>query len=313
MASPPISAVTRLAPAVALGLLLSWVALPSAAQDSITPEQHPKMALLIGNADYDENGTFTPANETPEDRLPDLRNPCNDVMLIESKLIRLGWDEHNVITLCNAKKIDIIEAIQDFTQNYMSGVQPFGFIYYSGHGVQVDADTYIFGVDTQADIDKAVDRYHRNPHSTLFVGGIRLREEILDEIGDPGNGSILLVLDACRENPIVEAMARRGITIGGPRRGARPAPGLKMLFSTADGDLAGDGAGGNSPFATIFARNMMSEPSVDYLIRSVVYDVYQETSDPQKRARLFTNIVQLPDEVGTLQRPPPDVCFTNCG
>jgi uncharacterized caspase-like protein len=203
--------------------------------------------------------------------------------------------------------------MQEFADDFMTGEFPFGFIYYAGHGAQVDRDTYIFGTDAENDIDNVVNRYSHSPDANLFRGGIKFRDEILDQIGSPGKGTLFVVLDACRENPLFDNLRARKIPLTGPLgRSIQPFPGLKILYSTSGGAIAGDGAGGNSPFATIFAREMMKTASVDYLIRSVVHDVFFETSDPSSRQTLLTNVIQSPEETGSLQEPPPDVCFSTC-
>jgi uncharacterized caspase-like protein len=304
---------TRLGLLVAL-LALGQVAIAQAvAQDNVPPPVGPKYALLIGNANYDREEGYTPSSQRATGNMADLRNPCNDVILIESKLIQLKWDKKNILMKCDATTWEINELVQEFAGNYMSSKHPFGFIYYAGHGAQVGSDTYIFGVNAVEDIEKVASRYMHSPRANLFPGGMKLREAILDQVGEPGKGNLFVVLDACRDNPVFDQLRLLNIPVTGPTvSGDEPILGMKFLYSTTRGKVAGDGLGGNSPFATIFASQVMSATSVDYLIRAVVTRVYTQTSDPEQRAKLYTNVVQMPEESGTLQEPPPDACFAVC-
>jgi hypothetical protein len=151
------------------------------AQESGPAPIQPKFALLIGNGDYDGVPGFTPRRATHLGKLSDLRNPCNDVTLIQRNLIRLGWSERNIIIKCDVTTVEIISAMQEFADDFMTGEFPFGFIYYAGHGAQVDRDTYIFGTDAENDIDNVVNRYSHSPDANLFRGGIKFRDEILEE------------------------------------------------------------------------------------------------------------------------------------
>lgn len=272
---------------------------------AITPPVEARVALIIGNSDYDESGAYTKRENTPVNRLPDLKNPCNDAELIAAKLIILGWSETNIIQRCNSTKREMLQAIEDFSLIYMSKSPAFGFVYYAGHGVQIEDDTYMFGVDTLVDIDSSVNIYKNFKKANLFKGGVRIRQEVLSSIGTGGAGSLLLVLDACRENPLFPALRAKNIQmISGPRKG-EPIPGIKHLFSTANGRLASDGIAGNSPFASVFAEEMKNGRSVSTIIEHVVTKLYEQTLD--------TDLPQIPDEVGSFRPPPPKTCFGSCG
>ncbi|MER9405214.1 caspase family protein [Mesorhizobium caraganae] len=288
---------------------LSLGALRGFAQpSSIAPVVQPqaKIALLIGNWDYNQDGKYTEAKDTPHNRLSDLSNPCNDVELIQSKLIALKWKVDDIMLVCNGTKGDILNRLQDFTQRYMQSDQPFGFIYYAGHGVQIDKDSYIFGTDTGVDVQTIISMYKRHgSRANLFKGGIKITREILATIGDPGRGSLLVVMDACRENPLYSLLAKEGLLVSGPKQSAVAARGIKVFYSTADGDVAPDGAlNSNSDFADVFAAQMVVLPTVDHLLRTVADVMYERTKYAAKP--------QIPDEAGTLNRPPPEICFTEC-
>ncbi|OWV98761.1 caspase family protein [Rhizobium sp. R693] len=280
------------------------------AQDYAPPR--PKFALLIGNGDYDENSKFTKKMDTPKGRLTDLKNPCHDIELIEARLLQKKWLPGNIFKRCNATKSDFLSLLADFSQSYMQSSNPFGLIYYAGHGIQIGPTTYVFGVDTQANLNQVKEIWKKfGPAGNLFKGGIRLREEILSSIGALGDGTILIVLDACREDPIIPMLKKdvdAKVAISGPSIAPSPAPvpGIKYLFSTADGQLADDGVGDNSPFAEVFASELAAPGSVKVtdLISKAVFNVYTNTKD--------NSLPQVPEETGTLRPPPPENCFGSC-
>jgi len=265
----------------------------------------PKIALIIGNCDYNRDGVCAPTQSRSSGTMEDLRNACNDAELIEKTLLELKWDPNNIIMKCNATKAEMLALLDQFNQRYMSSSRPFGFIYYAGHGVQVNEDTYIFGVDTTADVDQAVNIFINFNGGNLFVkGGMRLRQDLLSTIGDAGGGSIFFVLDARRNNPLVARLKQANVfNVSAPVRG-RPMPGIKNLYSTANGDLADDGVTGNSPFASAFAEKMKAQPNIDLFIRSVVSEVWARTK--------LSPRPQVPEESGSFNPPPPDACL-NCG
>ncbi|ULO25079.1 caspase family protein [Methylocystis sp. SB2] len=273
--------------------------------DKSRAEEIEKFALIIGNSNYNTPGSFTPKDKTLKNHLNDLRNPCNDAELIAKSLLEAHWEEKDVSLACNLKRAEILELVEKFAFRFMVSKAPFGFLYYAGHGVQINDDTYIFGSDTEFDVNQTVEILKNHANARLFKGAVKLRDEILSTIGEPGNGSLLLVLDACRDNPLVPALKSKGVTmVSGPQKG-EPLPGLKQLYSTAKGKPASDGSGGNSPFAQQFASELSKHDTVDHVIRGVVKTVYDKTKDSQ--------LPQVPDETGSLMPPPPETCFRKCG
>lgn len=264
-----------------------------------------RLALLIGNIDYDQNGGYTSDDQTPSDRLSDLRNACNDIDLIEAGLIQERWNENTEITkACNVSSERMYKLIMDFAQRYTEQPGAFGFIYYSGHGVQVDDTAYIFGIDATVDIDKIKYRYMHHNRGNLFNGSLQIRDMIVSSIGTPDTGSLFVVIDACRENPLLDILIRERIGVpSAPKPYGRPYPGLKVLYSTSNGETASDGAGGVSVFAKVFESALHSEKTAEHLIRTVVYEVDSETQGAK---------TQTPEENGSFNKPPPEVCFKAC-
>src|SRR5437868_1350352 len=89
-------------------LLLSTVISSAGAQDQMGPEVRAKFALLIGNSNYaQQNASGQTSQASPATTpvpLPDLRNPCNDVLQIAASLQRLGWSEEDIDVSCDLSK-----------------------------------------------------------------------------------------------------------------------------------------------------------------------------------------------------------------
>lgn len=270
-----------------------------------------RVALLIGNSEYNGIPGIQRQGDPLEGHLNDLPNACSDVEAVAAELELRGWDMDLEVQLeCDATASQIRNALVAFTERYMDMADGgFGFIYYAGHAVQVDGQAFIFGADAVVDVEKSIDNYEQYPDGNIFARSVRIKEGILGEIGRPGDSSIFMVLDACRENFISEEMKKRlqpqGLRVSAPTGPMTQYPGFKILYSTAEGEFASDGVGAASPFAEEFIFAMRQPHRLDTLITTVVKRVANKTFEFDKET------AQLPQEVGSLQPPPPELCFSN--
>jgi uncharacterized caspase-like protein len=96
----------------------------------------------------------------------------------------------------------------------------------------------------------------------------------------------VLILDACRDNPFAATMQLTDKTRAVSRGLARieqPTDGSLIVYSARPGQLALDGDGPNSPFASALARRL-TEPNVEILklFRLVRDDVLALTNQQQQ-------------------------------
>jgi uncharacterized caspase-like protein len=95
----------------------------------------------------------------------------------------------------------------------------------------------------------------------------------------------LVIVDACRNNPFVTRMATtdpsRGVGRGLGR--VEPAKGVLVAYAARDGEIAQDGEGANSPFATALGQ-FLTEPGleVSLLFRKVHDAVLEQTGGQQE-------------------------------
>jgi hypothetical protein len=222
-----------------------------------TAASQKRVALVIGN------GAYLHAQKLP--------NPANDARDVATLLRALDFDVIEAVDLTRDRFIDTVGT---FLEKAASA--PAALLYYGGHGVQYAEDNYLLAVDAKLDSLYAL-------KSEAFS-----LKEILGEL-ETVSAINLVFLDACRDNPLAEALSRTIKTRSGTTpisRGlARVAPGgsnTLIAFAATPGNVALDGTGRNSPFTAAFLKNVQaSNDDVMILFKSIIRDVQAATSGQQ--------------------------------
>lgn len=214
----------------------------------------PKFALLVGNSKY-----------LGRDR--SLANPESDAQLMAKSLAAQGFD---VSVGFNLGRKDMLKAVSDFTERLPEGA--LSFVFYAGHGMQLGGLNYLIPVDMQPNSEQAVQ-----------LAALPMRT-VMERMAASRAAVNVMVLDACRNNPFQQEILVRMRSIT-PRNGlaAVKAPrGTLVAYSTAPGQLAADGKGGNSLYADSLAR-MLREPglSLEQIFKRVGQQVRERTADAQ--------------------------------
>lgn len=211
----------------------------------------PRVALVIGNADYGE-------------AIGKLANPARDAELIAKSLAQVGF---TVTTLLDADQKAMKRAISDFGKRLVAaGPEATGLFYYAGHGVQIGGTNYLIPlaarIESEADADmEAVDA-----------------DWVLKQMEFAGNRVNVVILDACRNNPLGRGL--RSVTAGLARMDAPK--GSFIAYSTAPGEVAQDGNNGNSPYAAALAEAITAKPTpIEEMFRNVRVDVMRATAEQQ--------------------------------
>lgn len=172
------------------------------------------LALVIGNADYN----------LEKDKLVNAVNDAND---FGRKLVNLGFVV-NKVTDCNRETFD--REIRKFGTDLKKF--DIGLFYFSGHGLQISGRNYLTAIDTSfADDISAV-------HTSFPL------DEIIDYMQSANPIIKVLILDACRDNPLPKQY--RSVQFDGLAPIFAP-KGSIIAFSTSPGEKAMDyGAGRNS-------------------------------------------------------------------
>jgi len=177
-----------------------------------------RVALVIGNASY---------------RQAPLKNPVNDARAVAAALRELGFD---VIMRENADLGEMLEAIRQFS--IAARRNQVRLLYYAGHGAQVEGRNYLIPVNEEISGDDDIARKSAD------------MSELVEQLGQLSEGTNILILDACRNNPYKTAGFKTADGRVIRLRGALQSSGLARVqapngtvvaFSTAPGSIAMDG------------------------------------------------------------------------
>jgi TPR repeat protein len=222
-----------------------------------------KYAVVIGNQSYSH--------------APVLPNAWNDAQDIADLLASQGYD---VTLLRDASKRDFEGLMQRILFDVDRNTEV--LFYYAGHGVQIGSENYL--IPTDARLDQVGDL----PFESVSVGSL------VSIVGARARLQII-ILDSCRNNPFagLKVQSSLGPDLREIETGfaSQAAPvNSYIVFSTLPGEVALDGAGENSPFATAFlqAADLGSVPVTDF---------FEEV-----RRKVFTDTkgVQVPWESSTM-------------
>jgi len=215
-------------------------------------QQEKRLALVIGNANYDKG---------------ELKNPVNDARLIASTLDSLDFD---VILKENLQtKRDMTAAIREFGNKRSE--YDVAFVYYAGHGIQVDDENFLLPTKEVFEEEYDVLDYGISVQNIM-----RYLRAQTDEVN-------ILILDACRDNPF-ESNWNTTRSLKGKGLAKIPPPtGSLIAFSTDSGQTAPDGDGENSVYTISLAKNMLlPDTSIDQVFRNVRAEVLAQTDGMQR-------------------------------
>jgi hypothetical protein len=186
-----------------------------------------RVALVIGNGTYSNVGS--------------LPNARTDAEKIAATLRRVGF---TTVTLSlDLPREKISEALQSFAA--LADRADWAMVYYAGHGIEFGGANYLIPTDAKimSDRDISFEAVSLDQVMIAVEGAQKLR---------------LVILDACRDNPFARTMRRTMPTrsLGRGLTRIEPEGATLVVFAAKDGQVANDGeAGGNSPFATAFAKH----------------------------------------------------------
>lgn len=195
----------------------------AAAANALPAAAEPRIALIIGNGSYKANR---------------LKNPRSDAGLMARTLASTGFD---VMTVMDGSAVEMRRAIADFGARLQ---QPgaVALFYYAGHGVQIDGENYLIPLDTDIATNGDVE-----------ANAVPL-QSVLRTMARSATRLNIVVLDACRDNPFTAG--EWTATVSGLASVVAPS-GTIIAYSTGPGELASDGAEGNSPYTAALASEML--------------------------------------------------------
>jgi hypothetical protein len=172
-------------------------------------ESGKRKALIIGNKNYNYATT--------------LNNTHSDADAVAKKLSELKFEVTKKYDLKNKK--DMKSVIQDFYD--FINPNDTVFVYYSGHGVQIDDKNYL--VPTNADLKIETDAEDEALSVDYLIKSLKDKSNVL-----------FVVLDACRDNPLKSKSL-------GSKKGLQPIRNseligsqLVVLYATSENETASD-------------------------------------------------------------------------
>jgi uncharacterized caspase-like protein len=234
------------------GLMMSAASPSSAFGEArkAVPASAPRLALVIGNANYAKLGK--------------LGNPGRDARLMAEKLQQLGFD---VIEVADRDLKGMTADVEEFAARIKAhGRDTVSVLYYAGHGLENDSINYL--VPVSADIKKRSDVA---PQS-LSV------KRVADRLSAAGNQLNILIIDACRDNPFPPSVATAAT--GLVPMGA--VYGVFIASSTGSGKIALDGEDGHSPYTGALAEALTTPgEKLEDVFKSVRRQVRLATGEAQ--------------------------------
>lgn len=199
-----------------------------------TVDATPRFALVFGNAAY-----------TAPDQA--LKNSVSDARLMARTLRELRFD---VRLREDVDRRSMLAAFQEFSES-LRKTKGIGFLYFAGHGLQVNGRNYI--VPIGAHLVRDVDAQKNALDVDTLLQGLR----------DTGARVNIIVLDACRNNPLLAT--GRSINGGKVQPGLaamRPPEGALVAFATEPGRLASDGKDAGNGLYTRHLARWIKEPNI---------------------------------------------------
>ena len=193
----------------------------------------------------------------------------NDAADMSSALRRLGFE---VTTEFDADRVKLTEALRGFTRR--SAGADVALVFYAGHGIEMDGVNYLVPVDAR--LERDVD--------------VRFETVTLDDllVSTAGASLRLVILDACRNNPLARSMQRtaasRSVSGGSFGNLNEDLLGDETLvaYAAAAGTTAADGRGRNSPYTAALLEYLEQPLEIGLLFRRVRAQVLASTRGEQR-------------------------------
>jgi len=230
-----------------------------------SPDGLKRVAFIIGSSDYSE--------------LASLPNARRDAAVMAHALADLGFDTVEFAENLKAEDLRQVPAIIAERAAAADVV----LVFYAGHGVEVGGANFLIPVDAVPDSD-----------AHLATRALPLGE--LTAAAGKARRGALVIVDACRDDPFVEARAvarSRGVgaqaTATVPdrlKRGLAAMPGIVpnsvVFHSTQPGQTALDGDGLDSPFVRAFLETLATPGrSLDAVVKDTTARVSGRTDGKQ--------------------------------
>ena len=206
-------------------------------------ETGKRLALIIGNDAY----SISP-----------LKNAVNDAHAMDKALKSAGFQ---TVTLENARKADMDRAIGEFLDKL--GPDDTALFFFAGHGVQIESENFLVPVDFPSVATISAAKF-----ACMSVA------RIFDELKRKRVKRNIVILDACRSNPVAD---KYSLEAGLANPQDAPAESF-VAFSTGPGQTAADNPNGRDSWFTEALADYISQSSLTVEINDVFTRVKKRVS-----------------------------------
>lgn len=274
----------------------------------------PRNALIVGNCDYDLNGVVegNPTHKVPEGYFADLPDACNDAELVRTKLLAAGWKESEIQFETNLNTGKLRGALANFREKLSnSDISVLNIFYYSGHGAQIDIENnegktsrnFLFGVGANINIEQAAASLQQRPgNASFFATSAVGLHELVAEVGELPDDALVVILDACRDDPVFQNVGRLpnspGIKSTAPEE--EEYSGILVAYATSKGHFAYEGVGPYSIYTQSLAERLKPNLTFDEIFNELQKEI------PKVAGRMYPLSLprQRPRTHGRLNAPP---------
>src|SRR6202020_545472 len=212
-----------------------------------------RVALVVGISRYQQ--------------VPQLGNPAHDAAAMGALFKKAGFDV--VDDKRDLGIVDLRRAVREFSEKAQDA--DIAVVYYAGHGIEVDGLNYLADAKLARDFD---------------VDDEAVSLDRVPKALDPVKPLRLVILDACRDNPLASTIKKSVATrsIGRGLAKVEPTtPNTLVAFATKAGAVADDGNGENSQYTSALVK-YIAEPGVDVRVAfgRVRDEVLKKTSNRQE-------------------------------
>ncbi len=218
-----------------------------------------RVALVIGNSQYAD--------------MTDLINPRNDAEDMSSKLSEMGFEVIKGVDLTKTQMMNKISEFDKVIRKH-NPEDTVALFFYAGHGLEVNGQNFLVPVDAYMEYQEDVKR------EGVVLSKITRRME-------RSNARLnLIVLDACRDNPLPVSSDFRSLESRSVGWGAvkSVAKGTFIAYGTAPGRKAADsdGLGNNGLFTKHILQNIDQEGlSLEQVFKKVRSGVSRDSNGKQ--------------------------------
>ncbi|MFV2053385.1 caspase family protein [Aliiroseovarius sp. YM-037] len=228
-----------------------------------------RVALVVGMSDYKH--------------IPALDNTLNDARGLAETLEDIDFD---VTLALDTPLAELSGILGDFA--FKAETSELALVYFAGHGVEVQGENFLIPID--ANVQSNADVQRQSVSLDQLLATVERARKMR-----------IVILDSCRDNPLGDLIDLTSADTdgtaeasGGGLAPASPDRGLLVAYAAKDGQVALDGSGDNSPYATALMERL-PEPGLEIsLMFRQVRDMVLQTTGNRQEPHTYGSLSGVP-------------------